>query len=341
MALKSFASDNNSGVHPKILEALTQANKGHAVGYGDDEITKKAIEKFKQLFNPDIDVYFVFTGTAANVLSIAALCKPYHAVICANTSHLHVDECGAPERFTGCKLITVPATDGKLDVQSIKPYLTEFDFEHHVQPLMISLSQSNELGTVYTPEEIKAIARLAHENNMYLHIDGARIANALVSLGCTIKEITCDAGVDVVSFGGTKNGMMFGEAVIFFNKKLSQEFKYIRKQGMHLYSKMRFASAQFIAYLENDLWLKNAAHSNRMAKLLEKEIKKLSNIKITRPVESNGVFAIIPETIIEPLRDKYFFYTWDEHRSEVRWMCSFDTTEEDILDFVAVIKSLL
>jgi threonine aldolase len=341
MALKSFASDNNSGVHPKIIEALNQANNGHAVGYGDDPITKKAVEKLKQLFKSDVDVYFVFTGTAANVLSIATICKPYHAVICADTSHLHVDECGAPERFTGCKLITVPSSDGKLHVDLIKPYLEGFDFEHHVQPLLISVTQSTELGTVYAPGEIKEIARLAHENNMYLHIDGARIANALVSLDCTINEITSDVGVDVVSFGGTKNGMMFGESVIFFNKNLSQEFKYIRKQGMHLYSKMRFASAQFVAYLENDLWLKNAAHSNKMAKLLEKEINKIPQIKITRPVESNGVFAIVPETIIEPLREKYFFYTWDEHTSEVRWMCSFDTTEEDIMDFVAAIKNLL
>jgi threonine aldolase len=341
MALKSFASDNNSGVHPIILESLKQANNGQVVGYGDDPITKKAVEKFKQLFKPDIDVYFVFTGTAANVLSIAALCKPYHGVICANTSHLHVDECGAPERFTGCKLITVPSADGKLSVEVIKPYLTGFDFEHHVQPLMISVSQCTELGTVYTPEELKAIARLAHENNMYFHIDGARISNAIVSLECTINDITCDAGVDVMSFGGTKNGMMFGEAVVFFNKDLSHEFKYLRKQGMHLYSKMRYASAQFIAYLEDDLWLKNAAHSNKMAKLLEKEIKKIPEINITRPVEANGVFAIIPETIIEPLREKYFFYTWDEIRNEVRWMCSFDTTEEDVMDFVSAIKNLL
>jgi threonine aldolase len=338
---RGFASDNNSGVHPEILNALSIVNEGHAVGYGGDEITERAISRFKMEFGPQTDVYFVFNGTGANVLSLSTLTRSFHSVICAETSHIQVDECGAPEKFTGSKLLPVPTHKGKITTESISKYLHGFGFEHHSQPGIVSISQVTELGTVYTVDEIRAITSLAHEYGLFVHMDGARLANAAVALGLSFREFTVDAGVDVLSFGGTKNGMMMGEAVLFFNPELSRSAKYIRKQSMQLYSKMRFVSAQFLAYFNNDLWKKNATHSNQMAKLLEKEILKIPAIRLTQKVEANGVFAIVPAEIIPKLQEKYFFYIWDEQRSEVRWMTSFDTTEEDILNFSTLIKSLV
>lgn len=336
---RGFASDNNSGIHPEILNAISAANVGHAVGYGGDEITEKAINRFKQEFGEQTDVYFVFNGTGANVLGLSTLARSFHSVICAETAHIQVDECGAPEKFTGCKLLPVSVNKGKITPEGISKYLHGFDFEHHSQPKIISISQVTELGTVYSVEEIKAITKLAHEFGLFVHMDGARLANAAVALNLPFKAFTVDAGIDVLSFGGTKNGMMLGEAVLFFNPELSKNTKYIRKQSMQLYSKMRFVSAQFLAYFENDLWKRNAAHSNRMARLLEQEVKKIPAIQLTQEVEANGVFAIVPPEIIPQLQEKYFFYMWDEHRSEVRWMTSFDTEEEDIFDFANLIKS--
>jgi len=338
---RGFASDNNSGIHPEILNAISAANEGHAVGYGGDEITEKAIKRFKQEFGEQTDVYFVFNGTGANVLSLSALTRSFHSVICAETAHIQVDECGAPEKFTGCKLLPVEVTRGKISPEGIAKYLHGFNFEHHSQPKIISISQVTELGTVYSVEEIKAITTLAHEYGLFVHMDGARLANAAVALDLPFRAFTVDAGIDVLSFGGTKNGMMMGEAVLFFNPELSEDAKYIRKQSMQLYSKMRFVSAQFLAYFENDLWKRNATHSNRMAQLLEQEVKKITAIQLTQKVEANGVFAIVPPEIIPQLQEKYFFYMWDEHRSEVRWMTSFDTEEDDIFQFAALIKSLV
>jgi threonine aldolase len=338
---RGFASDNNSGIHPEILNAISTANQGHAVGYGGDEITEKAIKRFKQEFGEQTDVYFVFNGTGANVLSLSTLTHSFHSVICADTAHIQTDECGAPEKFTGCKLLPVQTIKGKITPEGIKKYLHGFDFEHHSQPKVISISQVTELGTVYTVEEIKAITSLAHEFGLFVHIDGARIANAAVALDLPFRDFTVDAGIDVLSFGGTKNGMMLGEAVLFFNSELTQNTKYIRKQSMQLYSKMRFVSAQFLAYFNDDLWKRNATHSNKMAKLLEQEVLKIPAIKLTQDVDANGVFAIVPSEIIPQLQEKYFFYMWDEHRSEVRWMTSFDTEEEDIYNFSALIKSLV
>ncbi|MEJ2636852.1 MAG: low specificity L-threonine aldolase [Calditrichia bacterium] len=335
---KGFASDNNAGVHPEILEAITKANAGHAIGYGDDPYTAKAVQQFKSLLGDNIDVYFVFNGTAANVLGLKAVTNSYHSIICSEQAHLNVDECGAPEKFTDCKVLTVPTPDGKLTIEGIKRHLHGFDFEHHAQPRIISITQSTEMGTVYSPSEIREIADLAHQNRMLLHMDGARISNAAAFLNLSPKEITADVGVDVLSYGGTKNGMMFGEAVIFFNRELSREFKYIRKQGMQLGSKMRFISAQFSALLENDLWLENALHSNKMARKLYEKIKDMPEIRVTQPVQSNAVFAIVPPEFIPRIRDKFFFYMWDEENSEVRWMTAFDTTEEDIDNFVKVIR---
>jgi threonine aldolase len=338
---RGFASDNNSGIHPEILNALSAANEGHAVGYGGDELTQQAIRRFKQEFGEQTDIYFVFNGTGANVLSLSTLTRSFHSVICADTAHIQTDECGAPEKFTGSKLLPVATVKGKISPEGISKYLHGFDFEHHSQPGIISISQVTELGTIYTLEEIKAITTLAHQYGLFVHMDGARIANAAVALGLPFRAFTVDAGVDVLSFGGTKNGMMMGEAVLFFNPELAKSTKYIRKQSMQLYSKMRFVSAQFLAYFNNELWKRNATHSNKMAKLLEKQVREIPNIQLTQEVEANGVFAIVPREIIPLLQEKYFFYMWDEHRSEVRWMTSFDTQEEDIANFIALIKKLV
>jgi len=331
--VRSFASDNNAGVHPKVLQAMAAANGGHVVGYGDDRYTEAAVGKFKQHFGSDIEVFIVFNGTAANCLSLKALTESYQAVICAEAAHIYTDECGAPEKFTGCKLIPIPTADGKLTVEAVRHAYHGIGDQHHVQPRVISITQVTEMGTVYTPREIRDLARFAHDHNMFLHMDGARIANAAVNLGLTLREATRDLGVDVLSFGGTKNGAMGAEAVVFFNRKFSRDFLYRRKQGMQLASKMRFISAQFEALLTNDLWRKNAQHANRMAGLLEEEVGRIPKVKIVYKVEANGVFAQIPRRAIAKLQKRYFFYVWDESRSVVRWMCSFDTTEQDVKRF--------
>ncbi len=338
---KGFASDNNSGVHPAILKALEEANEGHVVGYGNDFYTQKAIEMFKEKFGSETEVFFAFNGTGANVLGLSSVMQSYHSIICVETAHILEDECGAPGKFIGCQLIPVEPVNGKLTLDAAKKHIRGLGFQHHSQPRVISISQVTELGTVYQPDEIKALADLAHKNNMLLHMDGARLANAAVSLNMEPKAFTKDCGVDILSFGGTKNGMMIGEAVLIFNQELAKNTKYIRKQSMQLYSKMRFISAQFIAYLKNDLWKKNAEHSNKMGKLLEAEIATIPQLKLTRKVEANGVFAIIPSQIIKPLQENFFFYMWDESTSEARWMTSFDTTEDDIYAFIKRIKELL
>jgi len=338
MTKRSFASDNNAGIHPEVIEAIQAANDGHVIAYGDDHITARATKLFQKHFGRDVAVYFVFGGTGANVLGLKAITKPHHAIVCAETAHVNVDECGAPEKFTGCKLISLTTPDGKLRIEQLHPLLHAFGNEHHVQPRVITVAQATEMGTVYTKKELKALASFAHDNNMLLHVDGARISNAAVSLNASLKEITADAGVDVLSFGGTKNGMMYGEAVVFFDKQLAPDFKYIRKQGMHLPSKMRYVSAQFEAMLAGDLWKRSAAHANRMAQLLANELSKVPQIKLTQAVESNGVFAIIPRKYIPALQKKYFFYVWNEEISEVRLMASFDTTEDDIHDFLELVR---
>ncbi len=338
---RGFASDNNSGIHPEILSAISEANLGHAVGYGGDPLTAMAISRFKQEFGEQTDVYFVFNGTGANVLSLSTLTRSFHSVICADTAHIQTDECGAPEKFTGSKLLPVKTIKGKITPEEISKYLHGFDFEHHSQPGIISISQVTEMGTVYSVDEIKAITALAHQFGLFVHMDGARIANAAVALDLPFKTFTVDAGIDVLSFGGTKNGMMMGEAVLFFNPELSKQTKYIRKQSMQLFSKMRFVSAQFLAYFNNDLWKRNATHANQMAKLLEEQVKQIPAIQLTQEVDANGIFAIVPGEIIPRLQEKYFFYIWDEHCSEVRWMTSFDTQEEDIINFAELIKSLV
>ena len=334
---KGFASDNNSGVHPEILKEIELCNKGHVIGYGADEYTEKALDLFREKLGPETETYLVFTGTAANVLGITAVTRSWNSIITANTAHLEQDECGAPEKFTGCKVLTVDTCNGKISPDMAEKHMHGFDFEHHSQPKVISITQSTEMGTVYTVKEVTELAGYAHSRGMLLHMDGARLANAAVSLNLSFKEITTDAGVDLLSFGGTKNGMMAGEAVCFLRKGLSRDFKYIRKQGMHLASKMRYISAQYIAYFRDDLWKSLASHANRMAQVFAQKLSVISNLRITQEVQSNGVFVIIPPEVAEKLQKKYFFYPWDEAISEYRLMASWDTTEKEIDDFVSLL----
>ena len=338
---RGFASDNNAGIHPEVLAGLESANIGHVTGYGADPYTEKAIELFKEQLGRDTEVYFVFTGTAANVLGLNGVTRSWNSVITAFTAHIEQDECGAPEKFIGCKVLTVDTPDGKINPEMLVVHMHGFDFEHHSQPKVISITQTTEMGTLYSPGEIRSLADFAHERGMLLHMDGARIANAAVSLNLPFRAFTTDAGVDVLSFGGTKNGMMYGEAVCFLRKGISNDFKYIRKQGMQLASKMRFISAQYLAYFSNDLWRRNAAHSNSMALILAERMQNLGRVRITQAVQSNGVFAIIPKEVAEKVSREYFFYSWNELTSEYRLMTSWDTKEEDIDNFVALLDSYL
>lgn len=333
-----FGSDNHSGVHPDIMKAIESANKNWVIAYGDDKYTERAIKKFKEHFGNNIKVFFVYNGTAANILGLKNVTNSFNSILCAETAHLNVHECCGPEKFTGCKLVTIPTSDGKLTVELIKPFLVGFGDEHMAQPKVVSITQPTELGTVYNSREIKVLADFVHKHNLLLHVDGARLCNAAASMKKSLKEITNDVGVDILSFGGTKNGMMFGEAVVFFNKGLSKNFEYIRKQGMQLASKMRFISSQFEAFLSNDLWLKNAQHANKMTKLLYKNIKDVPEVNIIQRVDVNSIFAIIPNKFIDILQKKYIFYNYN---SEVRLMCSFNTKEEDVLCFAKKIKKTL
>lgn len=334
----SFGSDNHSGIHPQILAAIAAANNGHVPAYGDDPYTRQAEADLAALFGVTAnEVYFVFNGTGANCTGLWASVAPFHSVLCADTAHIHVDECGAPERLTGCKITPVAPVNGKLTPEALRPYLHGWGFEHHSQPRVVSITQTTELGTLYTREEVRALADLAHEHGMLLHMDGARFAQAVVGLGCTPLEVV--GGVDVLSFGGTKNGMMLGEAVVFLNAELAKEFKYLRKQSMQLCSKMRFVGAQFSAYLQGGLWLELAAHARQMAQLLYERVKDLQGVEVTRAPEANAVFAIIAPELRERLLEHYCFYLWDHNTGEVRWMCSFDTTPQDIEAFVAALVS--
>jgi threonine aldolase len=341
MSNRGFASDNNSGIHPEILKAIEMANTGHAVGYGDDKYTEEAKSLFRSEFGEETEIFFTLTGTGANILSIQSLCQSFHAILCTENAHIHTDECGAPEKFTGSKLIPIPSSNGKVTPVELLKKLHGFDVEHHSQPGLLSISQVTEMGTVYDVDEIRELAGIAHQHGMYLHMDGARIANAAVSLGLNFRAFTKDAGVDVLSFGGTKNGLMLGEAVLIFNPELAKNTKFYRKQAAQLYSKMRFVSAQFIPYLRDEIWKENAAHANRMAQMLASMVSEIKAISITQKVDANGIFAILPREIIPLIRKEYFFYDWDESKGEVRWMTSFDTVEEDITSLVALLKACL
>ena len=338
--MKSFASDNYSGIHPEVFDAIQQANSHHQISYGDDIFTQEAIQLFKKEFG-DVSVLFSFNGTGANVICLKCCTLPFQAVICSDFAHIHVDECGAPTQNIGCSLLPISTPDGKLTPEFIKPLLSRIGNVHHTQPKVISISQSTEVGTIYSIDELKTLCRFAHYNDMYVHLDGARISNAVAALGVTLKEATVDCGIDIMSFGGTKNGLMMGEAVLVFNDELKANAPYFQKQSAQLFSKNRFIAAQFKALLSNNLWLRMASHANKMAQLLSDEIQQLPSVKITRKVQANAVFAIIPQKAIEPLQAKYPFYIWDEETLELRWMCSFDTTEEDIENFVRTLRDLL
>lgn len=335
---RGFGSDNHSGISPEIMEAIASANVEHALAYGDDEYCRRTEQLFQDTFGPQARVYFVFNGTGANVLNIDAMCRSHHAVVCAETAHINVDECGAPQRIVGCRLLTVPTPDGKLTPQLVKTQLHGFGFEHHSQPRAISITQPTELGTLYSLDEIRALANLAHSHNMYLHLDGARLANAAVALGCTFRQMTTDCGVDCLSFGGTKNGLLMGESAVILNPQLDVDLKYRRKQMAQLCSKMRFMAVQFEAYLTTGVWQRNAAHSNHMAQLLHNALLSIPQAKIMYPVQANSVFVKLPNKVWNALLNDYFFYLWDEEQDVVRWMCSFDTTEDDINYLIQALK---
>jgi threonine aldolase len=336
-----FGSDNHSGVHPTILKALADVNEGYAVAYGSDEYTANAMEHLKKVFGNDAVVFFLYNGTAANILGLKNITSSFHSVLCAESAHLTVHECGGPENFIGCKLINIPTADGKLSVDLIEPYLVGVGDQHMAQPRVVSLTQATERGTVYRPAEIQKIADFVHENHMFLHMDGARLCNAAAFLKVGLNALCGKVGVDVLSFGGTKNGMMCGEAVVFFNKELSKNFEFVRKQGMQLASKMRFISAQFSAFLSNDLWLHNASHANAMAQLLSKELSIIPGVKISQNVEANMVYAIIPNRCITALQKQYYFHRFNERTCEVRLMCSFTTKPEEVVSFAQAVRNTM
>ncbi|HUA05622.1 MAG TPA: low specificity L-threonine aldolase [Solirubrobacteraceae bacterium] len=336
---RGFASDNSATIHPDVLAAIGRVNVGHTFGYGHDDYTFSVEARVAGAFGPDASAFFVFNGTGANVVSLRAACRRFEGVICAETAHLNVDECGAPEAIAGLKLLTVPGIDGKLTPALVESRITRIGDEHAVQPHAVSISQCTELGTLYAVEEMRELASLAHEHDLVLHVDGARLSNAAAALGVPLAEVA--AGADVVSFGGTKNGLLGAEAVVVLNPALAHDFLYIRKQSMQLASKMRFLAAQFDALLSDELWLRCAEHANAMASRLASALADVPGLSITRPVETNAVFATLPPAVIELLQAQYPFYTWDEAAGEVRWMCSWDTTEEDVDGFAAAVRGAL
>jgi threonine aldolase len=336
--MKGFASDNYAGAHPEVLAAVAAASDEHAVSYGADPWTARAEALLREHFGEQASSYLVFNGSAANVLSFRALCRPWEAVICAAGAHVNVDEGGAPERIAGVKLIALATPDGKLTPADITAQLHRVGDEHAVQPRVVSVTQSTELGTRYSEPELRALAGTAHEHGLLLHVDGARLANAAAGLGAPLRAITTDAGVDVVSFGGTKNGLLLGEAVVFLRPGLDEGFAYLRKQTLQLASKGRFLAAQFVALLEGDLWLRSAAHANAMARRLAAAVRDVPGVKITQAVEANGVFAILPRDATAALQRDWRFYEWDPATGEVRWMCSWDTTPEEVDAFAAAVR---
>lgn len=342
-AVRGFASDNYSGVHPEVLAAIAEANGGHQISYGEDAYTERLQEVFAAHLGDGVQAFPVFNGTGANVVGLQSMLPRWGAVIAASTAHINVDEGGAPERVAGIKILNVPTDDGKLTPELIDREAWGWGDEHRAQPLVVSITQSTELGTLYSIEELRAIADHVHARGMRLHLDGARISNAAAALGVPLSAFTRDVGVDVLSFGGTKNGAMLGEAIVVLNPEASEGLTYLRKLDMQLSSKMRFVSAQLIALLEGDLWLRNAGHANAMAQRLRAGIEagladgSIRGVAFTQPTQANGVFATLPEGVADRLRESFRFYDWDAARREVRWMCSFDTTEDDIDAFVAAI----
>lgn len=332
---RTFASDNWSGVHPDVLAAVVACNADHTPAYGDDRITDEAVGLFREQFGPEAQVFFAFNGTGANVVGLQSILRPFEAVICAADAHIYTDECGAPERFLGSKLIPVPTLDGKLTPESVEGAYRGVEDEHHVQPRVLSITEATEFGTCYRLDEIAALSRWAHDRSIYLHLDGARLANAAAFLGVGLDAFGARSGVDVLSFGGTKNGAMGAEAVISFRSPADGSLRYIRKQSMQLASKMRFISAQFVALLSDGLWRSNAERANAMAQRLAQGVRS-AGASPTYPVEANGVFVALPSAVTEVLQEHFPFHVWDERTGVVRLMTSFDTTEEDVDTFVAL-----
>ncbi len=337
--VRGFASDNYSGVHPEIIEALIAANGGHQIAYGEDSYTERLGHVILSHFGPATEAFPMFNGTGANVTALQSLLPRWGAVVCADTAHIHVDENGAPERAGGMKLLTVPTPDGKLTPELIDREAWGWGDEHRAQPLAVSLTQSTELGTLYTINELKAITSHAHELGMKVHMDGARLSNAAAALDVPLRAFTRDAGIDILSMGGTKNGMMYGEAIVVLDPEAATGLKYLRKMNMQLGSKMRFISAQLIALYEGDLWQRSASHANAMAQRLRAAVVDIDGLEITQPTESNAVFAKLPAAAADRVREDFRFYDWDEATGEVRWMCGFDTTEDDVDRFAAAIRA--
>ena len=337
---RGFASDNHAGVHPEVMDAVLATNAGHANAYGSDPWTSRATQRFREHFGPSAQAFPVFNGTGANVLCLEALTQPWQGIVCARTAHLHVDECGAPER-SGRKLLVVDTPDGKVTPDHVAPLLVRIGEEHVVQPRVISIAQSTELGTVYSVDEVRALADWAHAHGMLLHVDGARLCNAAVGQGVSFRELTTDVGVDAVSFGGTKIGLMGAEAVVLLRDEVADGFRFRRKQAMQLASKMRYISAQLEALLSGDLWERSAAHANAMARRLADAVGAIDGVRVTQSVDANAVFAVLDPAATEELQQAWPFYVWDEGTGEVRWMCSWDTTEEDIDTFAADVRAAL
>ena len=335
----TFASDNAATVHPAVMEALEQANRGHAVAYGEDLWTRRLSEVIRDRFGGNTEMLPVWGGTGANVVSLACMLHASDAIVCTADAHIHVDEAGAPERLTGAKVIAIEVDEGKLRPEHVRSTLGWLGDEHHPQPKVVSISQSTEIGTLYTVDELRALSDEAHRNGMLLHVDGARIANAVVALGGDLRATTIDAGVDVLSFGGTKNGMMYGELVVFCNPAVAERARYVRKQLAQLPSKARFISAQFLALLDNDLWLDLARNANAMAARLAERVSDVDRVKLLRAPAVNSVFAILPDDALNALQEWCFFYTWDASRGEVRWMAAWDTTPEDVDAFAAGVRA--
>ena len=337
---RGFGSDNHAGVHPEVLAAIAEANVGHAHAYGDDPWTVRATAALQMEFGEQSQVAFVWNGTGANVVGLSAVCRPWESVVCAESAHITTDECGAPEHIANVKLVSVITPDGKLTPELVAPALTGFGFEHHAQPRVISVSNVTELGTVYAPDELRTLAKLAHSKGMLLHVDGARIANAAVSARASLRELTVEAGVDVLSLGGTKNGMLCGEAVVLFGDARTDALPYVRKQSAQLASKMRYVSAQFLAMYGTDLWRRCAANANDMASALAVGARE-RNIELAFPAQANEVFAILGDDVIPDLQERFHFYAWEEgvanKKSLVRWVTSWDTEVEDVVEFLAAL----
>jgi threonine aldolase len=336
----SFASDNHAGIHPDVLAAVVAANAGYAVAYGDDAITAEAVRLFRHELGEHVDAFPVFNGTGANVVGLQTMLRPFEAVVCAETAHINVDECGAPERFLGCKLLDVPTPDGKLTVELVDRAVWGIGDPHHVQARVLSLTQSTELGTVYSVDELRELATWAHEHQLLVHLDGARISNAAAALGVGLRELVTDTGVDVLSYGGTKNGGLGAEAVVVLNPDLLAVMPYVRKQAMQLASKMRFVSAQLVALLTDDLWRRNAEHANAMAARLAAAVEGAPGVTVTDVVQANAVFAILDPAVTTALQREHAFYVWNEATGQVRWMTSWETTEADVDGFAARVGEL-